>query len=50
MVDHPLMLPVCCTFDGFVLNLLLNVYMDTKYSSSLYEAFEMKDTSCEGPI
>ena len=44
------MLPVCCTFDGFGLKLLLHVYTGSKCSSSLYEAFQMNDKSCEGPI
>ena len=50
MVDHPLMLPVCWRFDGFVLKLLLHVCMGSKYSSILYEVFQMKDKSCEDPI
>ena len=44
------MLLVFCSIDGFVLKLLLHVYMGSKCSSSLYEAFQMKDKLCEGPI
>ena len=38
------------SIDGFVLKLLLHVYMGSKCSSSLYEAFQMEDKSCKGPI
>ena len=38
------------SIDGFVLKLLLHVYMGSKGSSSLYEAFQMEDKSCKGPI
>ena len=50
MVDHPLMLPVFSSIDSFFLKLLLHVYMGSECSSSLYEAFQMEDKSCEGPI
>ena len=42
-VDHPLILPVCCTFDCFVLKLFLHLYISYKCSRSLYEAFQMKE-------
>ena len=38
------------SIDGFILKLLLHVYMGSKCSSSLYEAFQMEDKSCKGPI
>ena len=38
------------SINGFVLKLLLHVYMGSKCSSSLYEAFQMEDKSCKGPI
>ena len=50
MLDDTLMLLVFSSIDGFVLKLLLHVYMGSKCSSSLYEAFQMKDKSHEGPI
>ena len=46
--------PSCCWFfssiDSFVLKLPLHVYIGSKCSSSLYEAFQMEDKSCKGPI
>ena len=36
------------SIDCFVLKLLLHVYMGSKCSSSLYEAFQMEDKSCKG--
>ena len=44
------MLPVFFSIDGFVLKLLLHVYMGSKCSSSLCEAFQMEDKLYEGPI
>ena len=38
------------SIDSFVLKLLLHVYMGSKCSSSLYEAFQIEDKSCKGPI
>ena len=50
IVDHLLMLPVYCTFDGFVLKLFLHVNMCSKCSSNLYEAMQMKDKSYDSPF
>ena len=44
------MLLVFSSIDGFVLKLLLHVYMGSKCSISLYKAFQMEDKSCKGPI
>ena len=37
------------SIDGFILKLLLHVYMGSKCSSSLYKAFQMEDKLCKCP-